>query len=53
MFEQGELQDTQMAPKGPPHAKGTAEIATEIVNSRTPGLLGHFGHLELPPPMTT
>ena len=30
MFEQAELQGTQMGPNGPPNAKETAEIATEI-----------------------
>ena len=44
MFEQAELQGTQMGPDGPPNAKGTAKIAPEIANYRKPGLLGHFGH---------
>ena len=44
MFEQAELQGTQMGPNGPPNAKGTAQIAPEIANYRKPGLLGHFGH---------
>ena len=45
MFEQSELQGTQMAPNGPPNAtKGTALIAPEIANYRKPGLLGHFCH---------
>ena len=43
MFEQVELQDTQMGPNGPPNAKGTAQIAPQIANSsRKPGLWGHF-----------
>ena len=44
MFEQAELQGTQVAPNGPPNAKGAAQIAPEIANSRKPGLLDHFGH---------
>ena len=44
MFEQAELQGTQMGPNGPPNVKGTAQIAPEIANYRKPGLLGHFGH---------
>ena len=32
MFEQAELQGTQMGPNGPPNAKGTAQIAPEIAN---------------------
>ena len=44
MFEQAELPGTQMGPGGPPNAKGTAQIAPEIANSRKPGHLGHFGH---------
>ena len=44
MFEQAELQGTQMGPNGPPNSKGTALIAAEIANYRKPGLLGHFGH---------
>ena len=43
MFEQAELQGTQMGPNGPPNAKGTAQIAPEIANSRKPGVFGHFG----------
>ena len=34
MFEQAELQGTQVGPNGPPNAKGTASIAPEIANSR-------------------
>ena len=34
MFEQAELQGTQMGPNGPPNAKGTAKIAPEIANSK-------------------
>ena len=30
MFEQAELQGTQMGPNGPPNATGTAQIAPEI-----------------------
>ena len=30
MFEQAELQGTQMGPSGPPNATGTAQIAPEI-----------------------
>ena len=48
MFEQAELQGTQMGPNGPPNAKGTALIAPEIAKYRKPGHLGHFGHF--PPP---
>ena len=44
MFEQAELQGTQMGPNGPPNAKGTAKIAPEIANSKKSGHLGHFGH---------
>ena len=44
MFEQAELQGTQMGPNGPPNAKGTASIAPEIVYYRKLGLWGHFGH---------
>ena len=44
MFEQAELQGTQMGPNGPPNAKGTAYIAPEIANYRKPGILGRFGH---------
>ena len=40
MFEQAELQGTQMGPNGLPNAKGTAYIAPEIANYRKPGLLG-------------
>ena len=29
MFEQAELQGTQMRPNGPPNAKGTAQIAPD------------------------
>ena len=43
MFEQAELQGTQMGPNGPPNAKGTAQIAPEIANYRKPGVFGHFG----------
>ena len=43
MFEQAELQGTQMGPNGLPNAKGTAQIAPEIANSRKPGVFGHFG----------
>ena len=43
MFEQAELQGTQMGPNGPPNAKGTAQIAPEIANDRKPGVFGHFG----------
>jgi len=38
MFEQAELQGTQMCPNDPPNAKGTAQIAPEIANFRKPGL---------------
>ena len=44
MFEQAELQSTQMGPTGPPNEKGAAYIAPEIANSREPGLWSHFGH---------
>ena len=44
MFEQAELQGTQMGPNGPPNAKGTALIAPEIANYRKSGHLDHFGH---------
>ena len=44
MFEQADLQGTQMGPNGPPSAKGTASIAPEIANYRKLGLWGHFGH---------
>ena len=30
MFEQAELQGTQMGPNGPPNATGTAQITPEI-----------------------
>ena len=43
MFEQAELQGTQMGPHGPPNAKEAALIAPEIANYRKPGLWGHFG----------
>ena len=43
MFEQAELQGTQMGPNGPPNAKGTAQIAPEIAIYRKPGVFGHFG----------
>ena len=42
MFEQAELQGTQMCPNGPPNAEGTAYIAPEIAIYRKPGLWGHF-----------
>ena len=32
MFEQAELQGTQLGPDGPPNAKGTAQIVPEIAN---------------------
>ena len=44
MFEQAELQGTQMGPNGPPNGKGTTLIAPEIASYRKPGLLGHFCH---------
>ena len=47
IFEQAELPGTQTGPNGPPNAKGTAYIATEIANSQKSGHLGHFGHLGL------
>ena len=44
MLEQAELQGTQLGPNGSPNAKGTAQIAQEIANSRKPGFFGgHFG----------
>ena len=46
MFEQAELQGTQMGPNGPPNAKGTAQIAPEIANYRKPGVFGRFGRFE-------
>ena len=42
MFEQAELQGTQMGPNGPPNAKGTAKIAPEIANSKKIGPFGSF-----------
>ena len=41
MFEQAELQGTQMGPNDPPNAKGTAKIAPEIANSKKK--IGPFG----------
>ena len=45
MFEQAELQGTQMGPNGPPNAKGTAQIAPEIANYRKPGVFGNLAVL--------
>ena len=44
MFEQAELQGTQMGPNGPSNAKGAAKIAPEVANYRKSSLLGHFCH---------
>jgi len=59
MFEQAELQGTQMGPNGPPSAKGTAQIAPEIAILENQAVLvifdhfgktGHFGHFGHPFP---
>ena len=39
MFEQAELQGTQMGPNGPPNAKGTTQIAPEIAIYRNQAFL--------------
>ena len=44
MFEQAELQGTQIGPNGPPNTKGTAYFAPEMANSRKLGILGYFGN---------
>jgi len=60
MFEQAELRGIPMGPNGPPNAKGTAQIASEIalIENRAFGVIlvilgkttGHFGHFDHPFP---